>query len=90
MYQINGGLIKADRRVINRGAANPEQLALARQAQSVFSLRPLIDTAYRLPGSGRAHRFSPCDKKSFSTANWPISPLTHASMCCRATRREAL
>ena len=33
---------------------------------------PLINTAYRLPGSGRAHRFSPCDKKSFSTASWPI------------------
>ena len=47
MHQINRRLIKADRRVINRGAANPEQLALARQAQSVFSLRPLIDTAYR-------------------------------------------
>ena len=32
---------------------------------------PLIDTAYRQPGSGRAHRFSPCDK-SFSTASLPI------------------
>ena len=26
---------------------------------------PLIDTAYRQPGSGRAHRFSPCDKIIF-------------------------
>ena len=33
MHQINRGPIKADRCVINRGAANPEQSALARQAQ---------------------------------------------------------
>ena len=47
-------------------------------------IKPRQDhTAYRLPGSGRAHPFSPCVKKSFSTANWPISPLTHASMYCR-------
>ena len=33
MHQINRGLIKADRRVIDRGSADLEQLALARQAQ---------------------------------------------------------
>ena len=33
---------------------------------------PLIDTTYRLPGSGQAHRFSPCDKNSFATASCPV------------------
>jgi hypothetical protein len=33
MHQINRGLIKADRRLVDRQTADLEQLALARQAQ---------------------------------------------------------
>ena len=63
MHQLNCRLIKANRRVIDRGTADLEQLALARQAKVGVVL------ADHLAAFRRAHRFSPCNKKSFSTAS---------------------
>jgi hypothetical protein len=52
--------------VIQRRPADLQQFALAGQAQ--IRVIP-IDHRFAFV---RAHRFSPCDKKSFSTASLPI------------------
>ena len=66
VHQINRGLIEAYRRVVGRGPADLEQLALARKAQTgVFFTDHLA--AFR-----RAHRFSPCDKARGTVA--PAGP----------------
>ena len=60
MYQLNRHLIKADGCVINRGSADLEQLARARQAQIGVLF---ADHVTAITG---AHRFSPCDKNYFA------------------------
>ena len=60
MHQVYCRLIKADGRVINRGSADLEQLALARQAQIGVLF---ADHVTAVTG---AHRFSPCDKNHFA------------------------
>ena len=59
VHQINRGLIKADRRVIDRRSADLGPLALPRQVKVGVVLTDHL-AAFR-----RAHRFSPCDKKYF-------------------------
>jgi len=66
MHQVNRSRIKADRRLVDRGTADFEQLALARKAQARVLFTDHL-SAFR-----RAYRFSPGDKKSFSTASLPI------------------
>ena len=63
LHQINRGLIKANWRVIDRGTADLEQLALPSQAQLSVLFEDHF-SAFR-----RAHHFNPCDKKSFPTTN---------------------
>jgi len=55
-----------DRRIVKRRPANLKQLALLGQAQVCA-----VSVDQRL-AFGRAYRFSPCDKKSFSTVSFPI------------------
>ena len=67
----------ANRRVVERRPAEPYQLALLTDTE--LRVVPLDHRAFLL----RAHRFSPSDKKSFSTANLPIlacSSFTSASV----------
>ncbi len=66
MHQFNLGLIKANRCVMDRGPVDLERLTLTRKAK-VGGV--LTDHCTAFTG---AHRFSPCDRKSFSTASGPI------------------
>ena len=61
MHQVHRRLLKTQRRVIDSGSADLEQLALAHQAQigGLFA-----DHVMTFIG---ANLFSPRDKKSFST-----------------------
>ena len=58
MHPVYRRLIKADGRVIDRGSADLEQLALTRQVQIDVLFADHV-TAFPV-----AHRFTPCDKKS--------------------------
>ena len=63
MKQINRGLIKANQRVVDRGAACIEQLTLACAAKVGDVLAD-----HRAPFKG-AHHFGACNKKSFAIAS---------------------
>lgn len=66
VHQFQRLSIHTNRHVMQRRPADLEQLALLCQAQV-----GVIPVDYRFVFT-RAHRFSPCDKKSFSTASLPI------------------
>ena len=85
MHQINRRLIKADRRVIDRGTADLEQLTLARQAQVCVLFTD------HLAAFGRAHRFSPCDKARGTVAPaGPRKPPYRSPLPTGRSWREAL